>query len=512
MLKQSLTQKLQQKLSPQQIQLMKLLQLPTVALEQRIKEELEINPALEEGAPEDADDEKLQEEDDDTPELDDSVEAGEGEEDEHKKDEFDNTADEEIKDRNTDDFDVDDYITDEDVPYYKSTVSNTSPDDERTEMPLGSSMTFQESLLNQLGMVNLDEKQKLIAHHLIGSLDEDGYLRRDLNSIVNDLAFTQNISTTSDELLHVLQVIQTFDPPGVGARNLQECLLLQLQRKSKDNKAIQRATEIIKNYMDEFSKKHYEKIARLMNLPDEYLKEAMQEILKLNPRPGGDISADAKTVQHIVPDFIITNNDGHLELTLNSRNAPELRVNREYNELMEGYAHSRKPDRSQKEAILYLKQKIDSAKWFIDAIRQRQATLLHTMQAILNYQIEYFQEGDEKLLKPMILKDIADIVGLDISTVSRVANSKYVQTPFGTFLLKTFFSEGMATDSGEEVSTREVKKILSDAIEGEDKRKPLPDDQLAKILKEKGYNVARRTIAKYREQLNIPVARLRKEL
>src|SRR5690606_32141824 len=335
MLKQSLSQKLLQKLSPQQIQLMKLLQLPTVALEQRIKEELETNEALEEGAPEDVDDEKLQDEEE--TQLDDGVEEGSDDND-NKKDEFDNSAEEEIKDRNTDDFDVDDYITDEDVPYYKSNANNSSPDDERTEMPLGASVTFQETLLVQLGMMNLDEKQKLIAHHLIGSLDEDGYLRRDLNSIVNDLAFTQNIHTTSDELLQVLQVIQTFDPPGTGARNLQECLLLQLQRKNKDNKAIQRAIEIIKNYMDEFSKKHYEKIARLMNLPDEYLKEAMQEILKLNPRPGGDISADAKTVQHIVPDFIITNHDGHLELTLNSRNAPELRINREYNEKI-GRAH-----------------------------------------------------------------------------------------------------------------------------------------------------------------------------
>jgi len=359
-------------------------------------------------------------------------------------------------------------------------------------------------------MVALNDKQMQMAKHLIGSLDEDGYLRRDLNSIVNDLAFTQNLDTNADELLLVLQVIQTFDPPGVGARNLQECLLLQLQRKSS-SKPVNRAIEIIKNYMDEFSKKHFEKIARLMNIPDEYLKEAMNEILKLNPRPGGDISAETKSVQHIVPDFIITNNVGQLELTLNSRNAPDLRINREYNEMMEGYAKSKKQDRSQKEAILYLKQKIDSAKWFIDAIRQRQATLLHTMQAIMNYQKEYFLEGDERLLKPMILKDIADVVGLDISTVSRVANSKYVQTPFGTFLIKTFFSEGMATDSGEEVSTREVKKILSDAIEGEDKKKPLPDDRLAKILKDKGYNVARRTIAKYREQLNIPVARLRKE-
>jgi RNA polymerase sigma-54 factor len=509
MLKQSLSQKLLQKLSPQQIQLMKLLQLPTIALEQRIKEEMEVNPALEEGAPADIDEDPQQDEDD-SPELDDAVEASEGE-DEIKKDEFDNTSDDDIKDRSDNDFDVDDYITDEDVPYYKTAANNNSSDEERTEMPYGSSATFQESLLSQLGMVSLNEKHNMIAKHLIGSLDEDGYLRRDLNSIVNDLAFTQNINTNADELLQVLQVIQTFDPPGVGARNLQECLLLQLQRKNKSSKAVSRAIEIIKNYMDEFSRKHYEKIARMMNLPDEYLKEAMNEILKLNPRPGGDISAETKSVQHIVPDFIITNTDGQLELTLNSRNAPELRISREYSEMMEGYARSKKQDRSQKEAILYLKQKIDSAKWFIDAIKQRQATLLHTMQAIMNYQRDYFLEGDEKLLKPMILKDIADVVGLDISTVSRVANSKYVQTPFGTFLIKTFFSEGMATDSGEEVSTREVKKILSDAIEGEDKRKPLPDDKLAKILKDKGYNVARRTIAKYREQLNIPVARLRKE-
>lgn len=434
MLKQSLSQKLLQKLSPQQIQLMKLLQLPTMALEQRIKEEMEVNPALEEGAPEDVD-EDVQQDEDETPELEEGVEENEG--DENKKDEFDNTADTDIKDRTDDDFDVDDYITDEDIPYYKTSANNTSPDDERTEVPYGSSVTFQETLLAQLGMVALNDKQMQMAKHLIGSLDEDGYLRRDLNSIVNDLAFTQNIETNADELLQVLQVIQTFDPPGVGARNLQECLLLQLQRKP-NSKSVNRAIEIIKNYMDEFSKKHFEKIARLMNIPDEYLKQAMNEILKLNPRPGGDISAETKSVQHIVPDFIITNNVGQLELMLNSRNAPDLRINREYNEMMEGYAKSKKQDRSQKEAILYLKQKIDSAKWFIDAIRQRQATLLHTMQAIMNYQKEYFLEGDERLLKPMILKDIAEVVGLDISTVSRVANSKYVQTPFGTFLIKTF--------------------------------------------------------------------------
>jgi RNA polymerase sigma-54 factor len=506
MLKQSLQQKLLQKLSPQQIQLMKLLQLPAIALEQRIKEELETNPALEEGAPEDVEEEQQDEEF----ELDDAVEMAEGEE-EIKKEEFDNTTEEPIKERTDDDFDVEDYITDEDVPYYKTSANNSSPDDERTEMPYGASVTFQETLLSQLGMIELNEKQNRIAQHLIGSLDEDGYLRRDLNSIVNDLAFTQNIESTPDELLQLLHVIQTFDPPGVGARNLQECLLLQLQRKN-NSKVISRAIEIIKNYMDEFSKKHYEKIERSMNLPDEYLKEAMHEILKLNPRPGGDISADSKTVQHVVPDFIITNLDGQLELTLNSRNAPELRINREYNEMMEGYARSKKQDRSNKEAILYLKQKIDSAKWFIDAILQRHATLLNTMQAIMNYQYEYFLEGDEKLLKPMILKDIADVVNMDISTVSRVANSKYVQTPFGTFLLKSFFSEGLSTESGEEVSSREVKKILSDAIEGEDKNKPLADDKLAKLLKAKGYNIARRTIAKYREQLNIPIARLRKEL
>lgn len=506
MLKQSLQQKLLQKLSPQQIQLMKLLQLPAVALEQRIKEEIEENPALEEGAPEDADE---QEEQDEVGELEEAVEASEGEE-VKEKEEFENSKEEKVEEFK-DDFDIEDYITDEDVPYYKTSANNSSADDEKTEMPFGSTITFHENLLAQLGLIELASKEYLIAQHLIGSLDEDGYLRRDLNSIVNDLAFTQNIDTNPDELLHVLQVVQTLDPPGVGARNLQECLLLQLQRKKGTGKIIQRATEIIKHYMDEFSKKHYEKIAIAMNLPDEDLKDAMQEILKLNPRPGGDISADTKTVQHIVPDFIITNNDGVLELSLNSRNAPELRVSREYSEMLMGYAQSKKPNKENKDAVMYLKQKLDSAKWFIDAIKQRQNTLLGTMETIMKYQYEYFLEGDERMLKPMILKDIAEKIGLDISTVSRVANSKYVQTPFGTFLIKSFFSEGLSTDSGEEVSSREVKRILSDAIAGEDKHKPLADDKLAQILNDKGYNIARRTIAKYREQLNIPVARMRKE-
>ncbi len=508
MLKQSLQQKLLQRLSPQQIQLMKLLQLPAIALEQRIKEEIELNPALEEGAPEDVDE---QEEQDETLELEEGVEES-GDDQDKTKDEFDNAPDNEIGDRNTDDFDVDDYITDEDVPYYKTSVNNSSADDEKTEMPYGSTVTFQESLLSQLGVIELQNKEYLIAQHLIGSLDEDGYLRRDLGSIVNDLAFTQNIETNSDELLHVLQIVQSLDPPGVGARNLQECLLLQLQRKKGKSKTIQRATEIVKHYMDEFSKKHYEKISGAMSLPDEDLKDAMQEILKLNPRPGGDISSDSKTVQHIVPDFIITNNDGKLDLTLNSRNAPELRVSREYSEMLQGYAQSKKQDRSNKDAVMYLKQKLDSAKWFIDAVKQRQLTLLTTMEAIMKYQYEYFLEGDERLLKPMILKDISEKIGMDISTVSRVANSKYVQTPFGTFLIKSFFSESLSTESGEEVSSREVKIILGDAVAGEDKHQPLSDDKLTSLLNEKGYNIARRTVAKYREQLNIPVARLRREI
>jgi RNA polymerase sigma-54 factor len=499
MLRQSLQQKLLQKLSPQQIQLMKLLQVPTVALEQRIKEEIEINPALEEG--EEGDDEEFKNEEEDA--------TNDGEEKEAADEDYPEKEQEKERD---DDFDINDYIQDEDLPYYKTAVNNSSADDERTEIPISVSSSFQDSLLSQLGLCDLDDHQYLIAQQLIGSLDDDGYLRRDINAILDDLAFAQNVHSTKEELLELLKVIQTFDPPGVGARNLQECLLLQLERKADDTPASRLAITIIKKYMDEFSKKHYDKIEKQLYLQENELKDAIHEILKLNPRPGNTNAEGTKSVQHIIPDFIITNSDGALEVTLNSRNAPDLRISRSYSEILDTYSKDRKKDKSAKDAMMFIKQKVDAARWFIDAIQQRQYTLLKTMTAIMNYQKEYFLDGDETKLKPMILKDIADIVQMDISTVSRVANSKYVQTPYGTFLIKTFFSEALSTDSGEEVSSREVKKILSDAIGSEDKHHPLPDEKLVVMLKEKGYNIARRTIAKYREQLNIPVARLRKEI
>lgn len=491
-LKQSLQQKLLQKLSPQQIQLMKLLQVPTIALEQRIKEELEINPALEEG----------NEEDDRDP-LDE--ESNEGDETDNEFEEDNDNSD------NNDDFDISEYIQD-DEPYYKLNANNTSPDEERNEIPLSVGNTFHELLLSQLGLCDFDDKEYLIATHLIGSLDDDGYLRREIRAIVDDLAFAQNISTTEQEIEEILKVIQTFDPPGVGARDLQECLLIQLDRKSHTETDVIVARSIVKDYMDEFSKKHYEKIERSLDLTPETLKSAVHEILHLNPRPGGSYSDEPRSSQHIVPDFIINNSDGVLELNLNSRNAPDLRISRQYSEMLETYSKEAKTSKTSRDALMFVKQKLDAAKWFIDAIRQRQITLIRTMTAIMNYQKDYFMEGDEKKLRPMILKDIADMVGLDISTISRVANSKYVQTPFGTFLLKSFFSEALSTDSGEEVSSREVKKILSDYISNEDKKRPLPDEKLMKLLNDKGYNIARRTIAKYREQLGIPVARLRKEL
>jgi len=495
MLKQSLQHKLLQKLSPQQIQLMKLLQVPTIALEQRIKEELEINPALEEG-----------------PETEDGETAEEtSEEINDTENEFDENGEPAEKERDNDDFDISEYIQD-DEPYYKTNVNNTSPDEERNEIPLSVGNTFHELLLGQLGLCDFDDQQYLIATHLIGSLDDDGYLRREIKALVDDLAFSQNVMTTEAEITEVLKVIQTFDPPGVGARDLQECLLIQLDRKIAAGPDVLMARRIIHEHMDEFSKKHYEKIEKSLNLAPDELKKAVHEILHLNPRPGGSYSDEPRSSQHVVPDFLIYNSDGILELTLNSRNAPDLRISRQYNEMLEAYSKDSKTNKSNRDAIMFVKQKLDAAKWFIDAIRQRQITLIRTMDAIMNYQKEYFLEGDEKKLRPMILKDIADIVGLDISTISRVANSKYVQTPFGTFLLKSFFSEALSTDSGEEVSSREVKKILSDYIGGENKNKPLTDEKLMKLLNDKGYNIARRTIAKYREQLGIPVARLRKEL
>lgn len=492
MLKLSLQQKLLQKLSPQQIQLMKLLQIPTIGLEQRIKEELEVNPALEEG-------------------VDESAETSDFE------DEFDNNE-EKNEENSREDFSLDEYIDDDEIPAYKLAVKNSGEDDDRKEIPFSGGNTFQESLMSQLGLRVLDDKAYLIAENLIGNLDEDGYLRREISSIVDDLAFSQNINTNEEELVDVLHVIQEFDPAGVGARSLQECLLLQLRRKKSEAKhmasllTLEVAAKIIEENFEEFSKKHYDKIAKNLDINEEALKEAMTEILHLNPRPGNSVMDGQKSTQQVIPDFILVNNEGNLELSLNSRNAPDLRISKSYTEMLDHYSKAKMQEKEKKEAVSFVKQKIDSAKWFIDAIEQRQHTLMLTMNAILKYQYEYFLEGDETKLRPMILKDIAEIVGMDISTVSRVANSKYIQTHFGTKLLKSFFSESLSTDSGEEVSTKEVKKILEECIAAEKKSKPLTDDKLTSILKEHGYNIARRTVAKYREQLNIPVARLRKEL
>lgn len=488
--KQGLIQKLalQQKLSPQQILLMKLLQVPTMALEQRIKQEIEENPALE-----------------------DPEEAEQDFEESSQEEEFEN----ELDNQNNDEFDLNDYIDDDEIPSYKLQTNNYSPDDDRKEIPYASGKTFHDALIQQLGLRNLNEEQMLIAKTIIGNLDDAGYLQRDLNAMVDDLAFTQNLTTTPEEILDILRIIQDLDPAGVGARNLRECLLIQLKRKQKEEgiEALDLPIMIIDRHFNEFTKKHYEKILKKAKIDQEQLKYAINEILKLNPKPGNSMSETVKTNQYISPDFMVNNQDGKLELTLNTRNTPELRLNKTYLNMMEAYAANKGKKTSQeKDALMFVKRKIDSAKWFIDAIRQRQNTLYVTMEAIMNYQKEYFLTGDETKLKPMILKDIAEIVNLDISTISRVANSKYVQTPFGTFLLKTFFSESMQTETGEEVSTREIKKILQDCIESEDKLKPLTDEQLTKILKEKGYNIARRTVAKYREQLSIPVARLRKEL
>lgn len=497
MLNQKLQQKLLQKLSPQQIQLMKLLQVPTMMLEQRIKQEIEENPALEEGS-----EDELLEGDQESQDDDFDDEYGE----------IDGT-DDELKSDPNDEFDITDYIDEDEIPAYKLNANNTSADDERKEIPFSTGLTFQESLLSQLGLKVLTEHELIIASNIIGNLDDAGYLQRDLHSLIDDLAFSQNIETNFKEVLGLLRTVQELDPPGVGARDLQECLILQLKRKLPQTEAIINARLLLEKNFNDFTKKHFDKIQKKHDLTDDQLKAAIDEVLKLNPKPGNSVSEPARITAYIVPDFIITHNDGELELSLNSRNAPELRINRNYSEMLETLADSKgNSDSRQKEAILFVKQKLDGARWFIDAIKQRQHTLIVTMSAIMNYQKEYFISGDETKLRPMILKDIADMVQLDISTISRVANSKYVQTPFGTFLLKTFFSESMQTDSGEEVSTREVKKILKDCITGEDKRKPLTDEELADILNEKGYNIARRTIAKYREQLNIPVARLRKEL
>lgn len=483
-LKQTLNLKMLQKLSPQQIQLMKLLQVPTVAIEARIKEELEKNPALEEGR--DLEEDEFAEEQDAYSDV--LKEKSEAEK----------------------EFDFSDYQDDE--PSYKYSIRNHGADAEDKSMPISFGKTFTELLEDQLDMQDLDEGEYLVADHLIGSLDESGYLRRDIEAIVDDLAFTQNIFTDKAEVGRLLSVIQTFEPAGVGARSLQECLLLQLKRRKERTVESLTAQAIIKDYFDAYTKKHYKKILEGLEIDEDALKGADEEIKKLNPKPGNS-SSTGKASQVVIPDFLLEIEDGEFDLRLNGRNAPELKVSKQYSSLIEEYQNSKtKPDKKKKEALLFVKQKLDGAKWFIDAIKQRQNTLLYTMETILDFQREYFLTGDETKLKPMILKDIADIIEMDISTVSRVANSKYIQTPYGTFLLKTFFSESLTNSDGEEVSTREVKKILQEAIDGETKKKPLTDQALADLLKYKGYNIARRTVAKYREQLNIPVARLRKEL
>jgi len=484
MLKQSLQQKLLQKLSPQQIQMIKLLELPTLQLEQRIKKEMEENPALEEGADEDENDDL-------------------------------NNNDDDEQNENDDEFSLEDYIDDEDdIPAYRLQVNNYSKDDERKEIPFSGGISFHENLKDQLGLKQINSRERVLAEFLIGSMDEDGYIHRDLESIADDLVFNQNVSASVEELENALFIVQDLDPAGIGARSLKECLLIQLDRKEHKSIAIINAHEIIFSYFEEFTKRHYDKIMQKLELDETELKNALEVILKLNPKPGSSYSdSSVRSAQTIIPDFILENYSGKLELSLNARNAPELRLSRDYSDMLQDLSRNKESgSRSEKDAAVFIKQKLDSAKWFIDAIKQRQNTLMVTMNAILEYQEEFFIQGDETLLKPMILKDIAEKTGLDISTISRVANSKYIQTPFGNYLLKHFFSEGMQTDSGEEVSTREIKQILKECIENENKRRPLTDDKLAAILKDKKYVIARRTVAKYREQLGIPVARLRKKL
>ncbi len=494
-------QKMLQKLSPQQIQLMKLLQIPTASLEQRIKEELEANPALEEG---DKSEDPL-----DFKEMDDSGTEDSGEE----------------------TFELDDYLTEyleDDPSAYKMKDGSFGGDEEEKHVPIAVEQTFHDHLERQLGLLQFNsEKEEALARQIIGSIDEDGYLRRDPVAIIDDLMFSQNIFVSEEEVLDMLEVVQGFDPPGVGARNLQECLSIQLNQKLNlleegdplapfPEEELRLAIRIIDEHFEEFTKKHYQKLQRTLNISEDELKDAIDLIIKLNPKPAsGYSSSSSRATQYVVPDFIISNREGELELTLNSRNAPDLRINDQYKDMLQTYQSSKqagKTNKTQKEAVKFIKQKIDSAKWFIDAIRQRQQTMYRTMYAIMQYQYEYFLTGDQRKLRPMILKDIAEITGLDISTVSRVANSKFVQTEFGTKRLKEFFSESMQNQEGEEVSTIEIKKILTEIIENEDKRKPLSDEKLKKHLEKKGYNIARRTVAKYREQLNIPVARLRKEL
>ena len=489
MLKHSLQFKLSQKLSPQQIQLMKLIQLPTQAFEQRLQEELVENPALEESGKEDnyeADDYEVNTNDDDY-------------------DDYDN---EHI---DTQDINIDEYLSNDETPDYKYQANNYSDDDDDKSLPFAAPISFHQDLINQLNTFILSDDERDIAEFLVGSIDDMGYIRRTIQDIVDDMAFTQAIYTDEATVERILHLVQDLEPAGVGARDLQECLLLQLKHKTPSD-SIALAIQVIEQQFEAFSKKHYDKLLQKFDINQQQLRKAIDEIEKLNPKPGGSFDGNQKMVEHIVPDFTIRIMDGELELLLNGRNAPELHVSKDYQEMLQSYKDTSEKSNAQKDAVQFIKQKLDSAKWFIDAIKQRQETLYVTMNAIMFYQQEYFLDGEETKVRPMILKDIADMVDLDISTVSRVANSKYVDTPYGTKLIKEFFSESMTNDQGEEVSTIEIKNILQQVISEEDKKKPLPDDQLAEILKEKGYPIARRTIAKYREQLDIPVARLRKKI
>ena len=483
MLRQSLQQKLQQKLSPQQIQLMKLIQLPTQAFEQKLSQEIEENPALESGK------ESLDEFQDD------------------QNEEYDDPGTETIET----DINIDDYLSDDEIPSYKLQANNYSSDDEDNRIPYSGGITFNQHLSNQLHTFSLDPEQEIIAEFMIGCIDDNGYIRRTIEDIIDDLAFSENIYTSHDEVEKVLFLVQQLDPAGVGARSLKECLVLQLNRKVENKERIL-AKGILNTSFDQFVKKHYAKLSQKFNITMEELKGAIKEIEKLNPKPGGSFSGNLTVIEHIVPDFTIRINEGVLELSLNARNAPDLHISREYDNMLKGYSESKDKSKSQKDAVLFIKQKLDAAKWFIDAIKQRQQTLMITMNAIMHYQKEFLLTGDERKLRPMVSKDIAEQIHMDVSTVSRVANSKYADTPYGTKLVNEFFSESMKNDQGEDISTREIKKILQTEIEKENKKKPLTDEKLSGVLKESGYLIARRTVAKYREQLDIPVARLRKKI
>ena len=515
----NLTQSLKQiqKLSPQQIQLIKLLEIPTIQLEQRIKREIEENPVLEEGGSEDEERDRQEEDFAQNGDTEDNYEEDYNENSKEIEDTEDYIQDSYQDEKLSGEYAPDDYYDDDETPNYRLSANNYSDDDDRkNEIPYTQAASLHETLLSQLGLGVMNEREQLLAEYIIGNIDDDGYLRRDLESISDDIAFSANLETDEKELKKLLTIIQEFDPAGVGARDIQECLMIQIVRKYKsglgDKNVLKTAYKILHDYFPEFTKKHYEKIIGKIDASEKTIKSAIEEITHLNPKPGsiyGNLLA--KNSQHIIPDFILEENEGELILHLNSKNVPELRLNKTYSDMIE-IMSKKTANPKEKETLLFVKQKLDSAKWFIEAIRQRQNTLMETMQSIITFQHEYFQEGDETKLKPMILKDIAEKTGFDISTISRVANSKYIQTHFGIFPLKFFFSEGMQTDTGEEVSTREIKKILKECIEKESKQRPLTDEKLAQILQQRGYQIARRTVAKYREQMNILVARLRKKL